>query len=651
MTSIRGYVIERRRCPEGPTGYPLPNLAPAKYNSNAIHAWGNTIWSCGAGGEGRTGLETRKDVNEWKRVPYFTEKNMSVTSAALGQSFSIFLLDTGEVYVAGYNRKGQLGDGKIRKWEQLKPQKVPLLKNVIHVAAGLDSCFALTRTRNVFAWGSGKHGKLGLNDCEDKFVPQLVVELSTGGNTGVVEIVAGAHHAHAITSGGALFSWGLNKCGQLGLGNNVSFVSKPTIVMDFKRWKGSVIGISTSSKFSAAIVKIPKHSFNSRSMEYLEKNAKLVNKLLKARRLFNIRVTKFESTESKVKIWKKFLKKVKYKYSSLKKIADFATQLRTVMKEEEKEAIKQKYENQNNNDNGGQIDTIDIDEVTESIDQSAAATEEALLAQEAAKVVFEQSYKSYLKVYETFCKTLGQLQDTTVMDSNKIFLLEKAKQTLKDFMTKSLNRTNNEIENKFETSDEMGIHSKLQLEKSPYEQKMESKASAEILPLEQQQQQQESHLENNLHYYNHDSAVFVWGHGDINLGLGETETKWYTNPNRKQQFRHQYIPKLHRILSTLRKIQYTIEDTENEKKEEDPNLFTGVHSIALGTEHGLALTTDQRVFVWGKNNYGQCGYRTTLKLKVYQDLYAPKEIIYLKGTVQIAAGSKLILEAPLYVYF
>ena len=78
MTSIRGYVIERRRCPEGPTGYPLPNLAPAKYNSNAIHAWGNTIWSCGAGGEGRTGLETRKDVNEWKRVPYFTEKNMIV---------------------------------------------------------------------------------------------------------------------------------------------------------------------------------------------------------------------------------------------------------------------------------------------------------------------------------------------------------------------------------------------------------------------------------------------------------------------------------------------------------------------------------------------------------------------------------------------
>ena len=97
MTSIRGYVIERRRCPEGPTGYPLPNLAPAKYNSNAIHAWGNTIWSCGAGGEGRTGLETRKDVNEWKRVPYFTEKNMSVTSTAHGQSFSIFLSDTGEV--------------------------------------------------------------------------------------------------------------------------------------------------------------------------------------------------------------------------------------------------------------------------------------------------------------------------------------------------------------------------------------------------------------------------------------------------------------------------------------------------------------------------------------------------------------------------
>eukprot|EP00943_MAST-04B_sp_MAST-4B-sp1_P001253 g1253.t1 len=78
MTSIRGYVIERRRCPEGPAGYPLPNLDPAKYNSKAIHYWSNTVWSCGAGGEGRTGLETRKDAIKWERVPYFTDRNVSI---------------------------------------------------------------------------------------------------------------------------------------------------------------------------------------------------------------------------------------------------------------------------------------------------------------------------------------------------------------------------------------------------------------------------------------------------------------------------------------------------------------------------------------------------------------------------------------------
>ena len=142
--------------------------------------------------------------------------------------------------------------------------------------------------------------------------------------------------------------------------------------------------------------------------------------------------------------------------------------------------------------------------------------------------------------------------------------------------------------------------------------------------------------------YNNEYAVFVWGFGDIRLGLGEEDTEWYGASGRTKAFRHQFIPRLHRPLSTIRQIHYASSETpENEEKNNSTaSRFTSVHSAALGVEHGLALSIDRRVFVWGRNNYGQLGYRKTLKLQTYTDLYSPTEIVYLKGTVQVAAGNR-----------
>jgi alpha-tubulin suppressor-like RCC1 family protein len=640
MTSIRGYVIERRRCPEGPVGYPLPNLDPAKYNSKAIEYWSNTVWSCGAGGEGRTGLETRKDVIKWKRVPYFTERNISIVSIALGQSFSVFLTVKGDIYVVGYGRKGQLGDGKVKKWEQLKPQKVPVLKDVVHVSAGLDSCFALTRSRQVYAWGSGKHGKLGLNDCEDKFTPQLVVELSTGGDSGVVEIAAGSHHAHAITSGGSLFSWGLNTCGQLGLGRSLRYISKPTIVKEFKLWKGSVIGVYTSSNFSAAILKIPNEPIDITTMEQHEKNIVIVKKLLRARRAFNIRITCFESVRKKKIIWRSFLRKWKQYYTKLKNISEFTTQLKTNIEEQNNQLNLQQPIEMNNNetDSPTKAVTSTIQNIqNKNVSQAVSTEEETKGAVENA-----QSYKSYLDIYETLCKSLGQIHDTTVIESKKLFLLEAAKMTLKDLV-----KYNKKVI--VDVNDEINMHvikkDNNTLLKNNIQGSNEGVAAQKINM--QKQQHDLDSRKNSINDYNHDHAVFIWGYGGINLGLGEVETKWYSNKIRSKNFRHQFLPRLHRFLSTITTIQYNHNDAEGDQ-EDQTKSFTGVHKIALGTEHGLALTTDQRVFVWGRNNYGQCGYRTTLRLKIYKEVYIPKEIIYLKGTVQIAAGSKFILSIPIY---
>ena len=59
--------------------------------------------------------------------------------------------------------------------------------------------------------------------------PTLIPEPSSVQATGVVHIAAGMNHAHAMTASGALYSWGHNGAGQLGLGDTLT-CPRPVIV-------------------------------------------------------------------------------------------------------------------------------------------------------------------------------------------------------------------------------------------------------------------------------------------------------------------------------------------------------------------------------------------------------------------------------------
>ncbi len=69
----------------------------------------------------------------------------------------------------------------------------------------------------MFSWGAGECGQLGTGRCSRQEVPAKV-PLSDNGLC-VIDVACGAGHSLAITADGVLFRWGLNKCGQLGLGD------------------------------------------------------------------------------------------------------------------------------------------------------------------------------------------------------------------------------------------------------------------------------------------------------------------------------------------------------------------------------------------------------------------------------------------------
>eukprot|EP00505_MAST-04D_sp_SCG-Rhode-Island_P001315 Stramenopile-MAST_4_protein_1315 len=529
MNLISGYVVEQRMCPEGhKEGQPLPNLPPAKYNTKSIHSWANATWVCGSGDEGRTGLGKKKDTFAWTRVPVFNDEQISCQAVSLGGSVSMYLTSDGKVYTCGFARRGQLADGKLKRWENTTPTAVKNLKvKIVQISAGLDMCFATTYSGLVYAWGSGKHGKLGLGDCENRFLPELVVPLSTGGDTGVVHVAAGAHHAHAITAGGSLYSWGLNKHGQLGVGHDVEFSSVPICCKELRLWKGVVRKIATSSYYSMAIVELPDED----ALPTIENEAKekvSAQKLLQMRRLFNVRVTSFESIATKSSVWVRVERKIKI---HMKKLG--------IRRMNKKAMHDQIFRDENQS-----AKTDDVDMVGDA-DAVGSTT-----------VLDKARVKELRATYDSLHGTLanGKKAAVNLEDETKATILMELIPDLENIL--------------FSRSDLNG--------QAPNEEKETEKVRNEraggkrvIEPVHGVQE--------TVQPINRQRAVFVWGYGDIRLGLG---------------YRNTLKIRCYQTLPEPKEIVY----------------LNGCLQIAAGKRHSMALRDTGEMYSWGYNNHGQLGH-------------------------------------------
>lgn len=72
----------------------------------------------------------------------------------------------------------------------------------------------------VWAFGEGAIGQLGVGRATSRPVPTMVMPACPLDGEPFVEVAAGWAHALARTSHGAVFSWGFNALGSLGLGDN-----------------------------------------------------------------------------------------------------------------------------------------------------------------------------------------------------------------------------------------------------------------------------------------------------------------------------------------------------------------------------------------------------------------------------------------------
>ena len=156
--------------------------------------------------------------------------------AASGSNSSLTLTSAGDVYVWGLNASGKLGLGdSVQRDTPVKHQglsasgssRILAPGETITLFSGENTyTLALTSAGDVYAWGAGMSGQLGVGSPHSNSSPFRHEMLSASGSSRILapgEIVtslaSGLGHTLALTSAGDVYVWGLNANNQLGLGD------------------------------------------------------------------------------------------------------------------------------------------------------------------------------------------------------------------------------------------------------------------------------------------------------------------------------------------------------------------------------------------------------------------------------------------------
>ncbi len=150
----------------------------------------------------------------------------NVRAISAGHFYSLFLKNDGTVWGLGNNEYGQLGHQNGRD-SYYSPVKVPDIKNVIKISAGVVHSMALKNDGTVWAWGLNSNGELGDGTYEDSSFPVKVKNLSD-----VIQISAGEFFSLALRNDGTVWAWGDNYSGNLGNGTEKNDTNKPQMVQN-----------------------------------------------------------------------------------------------------------------------------------------------------------------------------------------------------------------------------------------------------------------------------------------------------------------------------------------------------------------------------------------------------------------------------------
>ena len=179
-----------------------------------VAAWGNNNY-------GQLGNGT---INN-SYSPYMISNFNNIVAIAGGGNTGYALKSDGTVWAWGYGAYGQLGNGSTTN-AQTNPVQVSGLTNIISIAGIGNTGYALKSDGTVWAWGFGTHGEIGNGSTSSSQTTPVQVS----GLTNIVAIAGGGDTGYALDSSGHVWSWGYGGYGQLGNGTTTYAQTTPVQV-------------------------------------------------------------------------------------------------------------------------------------------------------------------------------------------------------------------------------------------------------------------------------------------------------------------------------------------------------------------------------------------------------------------------------------
>ena len=138
-----------------------------------------------------------------------------IESIAGGGFSGYALLTDGRVWGWGDDLEGQIGTGGA--WQlSATPVEIPGLREVVAIAGGQNTAYALRRDGTVWAWGDDVQDELGDDGSSPRQIPKRI---RLPGE--IVAIEAGAFSEYALRRDGTVWAWGSNSFLQLGTGGAI----------------------------------------------------------------------------------------------------------------------------------------------------------------------------------------------------------------------------------------------------------------------------------------------------------------------------------------------------------------------------------------------------------------------------------------------
>jgi alpha-tubulin suppressor-like RCC1 family protein len=181
----------------------------------------------GYNGFGQLGNNIQVDTN--KPISIQISQTLTISSCSAGGYHTVCVMSDGTVMSVGANASGQLGNNNTTEtgiWQQVLTTGAVPLTNISTCSAGGLHTVCLDTSGNAYVFGNNKYGQLGMGNTTNLSLATKLSKTSftgTGDNSATVitNIAAGSYHTIFTTANNS-YSTGLNTYGQLGIGNTTT---------------------------------------------------------------------------------------------------------------------------------------------------------------------------------------------------------------------------------------------------------------------------------------------------------------------------------------------------------------------------------------------------------------------------------------------